>query len=80
MIRNDARSKLPTGPPRAGAGPHQPFSAPSRVYRAMPVYPGALAAFLERTKRPGPAETTVREQLRVSVWEAEGGSLPPVRR
>ena len=80
MIRRDPRSKLAARPRSAAPDSHyaHPFLAPSLTYRSLSVPPGAFAASRgSRTKRSAPVES-VREQLRVSVWDNEGGAAAPV--
>jgi hypothetical protein len=78
MIRRDPRSKLDARPRAPDSLYAHPFLAPSLSYRSLSVPPGAFAASrAARKKRALPLET-VREQLRVSVWENEGGTAAPV--
>ena len=78
MVRRDSRSKLPIATRQAGQAFAHPFTAPSLTYRAMPQLPGIVYAMRgSRVKRAPPREKA-REQLRVGVWENEGGSLPLV--
>jgi len=73
MIRRDERSRLAARPKTEGAGYAHPFRAPSLTYRELAVPPGAFAASRSpRTRRARPKEQ-VREELRVAVWESEGG-------
>ena len=76
MVRRDPRSTLQA---HAVGSPYaHPFTAPSLTYRALSLPPGAFAASRSpRRKRAQPLEIT-REQLRVSVWENEGGGTAPL--
>jgi hypothetical protein len=72
MIRRDARSRYSTEARRAVVLPlHSPLA-----HFPMPMAGGAFATSRgSHTLRAVPRERA-REQLRVSVWEDEGGSLP----
>jgi hypothetical protein len=75
MIRRDERSRLAARPKAAGATYTHPFRAPSLTYRELAVPPGAFAASRSpRSRRARPKEQ-VREELRVAVWEDEGGTV-----
>jgi hypothetical protein len=79
MIRRDPRSKLEVRPrTRAlGATVTHPFLAPSLTYRSLSVPPGAFAASRSTRNKRAPPLERAREQLRVSVWENEGGTAVP---
>lgn len=77
MIRRDERSRLAPRPhvPERDAG--HPFRALALSYRELLVPPGAFAASRARHSRRARPKEQVREELRVAVWESEGGGPPP---
>lgn len=73
MIRRDERSRLTLRPAGTGPGYAHPFQAPSLTYRALAVPPGAFAASRSRHSKRARPQERIREELRVAVWEDEGG-------
>ena len=79
MIRNDPRSKLAARPRNGATEAYwaQPLPAPSLTYRSLSVPPGAFAASRNSRRKRAPPLEHAREQLRVSVWDNEGGAAAP---
>jgi hypothetical protein len=73
MIRRDERSRLVVRAQSAGASFTHPFRAPSLTYRELAMPPGAFAASRSPRNRRARPKEVIREELRVAVWESEGG-------
>ena len=77
MIRRDERSRLSPRPTGSAPKHAHAFHPPSLTYRALALPPGAFAASRSRHSKRARPQEQIREELRVAVWEDEGGNAAP---